>query len=144
MTMHLIRGMSSLNTKKRKSKMSAKRLKEVETEWRRYNKDMRRKSMHSCQFEKLEDYISYVSGNLKLKKKEFVPYEPKTTAPVSKQDYPSVSPKSPVHGIPEAGRRKESPKYTGDYIVGIATMHKSNAVPITNREQATEIARMAK
>ena len=122
--------------------MSAKRLKEVETEWRRYNKDMRRKSMHSCQFEKLEDYISYVSGNLKLKKKEFVPYESKTSVP--KSNYPSNTQKSPVHGIPEAGRRKESPKYTGDYIVGIATMHKSNAVPITNREQATEIARMAK
>jgi hypothetical protein len=65
-----------------------------------------------------------------------VPYEPTPTATVSKQDYPSVSTKSPVHGIPEAGRKKESPKYTGDYIVRIATMHKSNAVPITNQEQA--------
>ncbi len=100
--------------------------------------------MHSCQFDTLDEYVAYISGKLKPKKRKFVPYEPKTTAPVSKPDYPSVSPKSPVHGIPEAGRRKESPKYTGDYIVGIATMHKSNAVPITNQEQAIEIARMAK
>ncbi len=140
--MHLIRGMSSLNTKKRKAKKLD--MAKVEIKWRQYNKEMRRKHMHSCQFDTLDEYVAYISGKLKPKKKEFVPYEPKTTAPVSKPDYPSVSPKSPVHGIPEAGRRKESPKYTGDYIVGIATMHKSNAVPITNQEQAIEIARMAK
>ena len=142
MTMHLIRGMSSLNTKKRKAKKLD--MAKVEIKWRQYNKDMRRKHMHSCQFDTLDEYVAYISGKLKPKKRKFVPYEPKTTAPVSKPDYPSVSPKSPVHGIPEAGRRKESPKYTGDYIVGIATMHKSNAVPITNQEQAIEIARMAK
>ena len=140
--MHLIRGMSSLNTKKRKAKKLD--MVKAEVQWRQYNKDMRRKHMHSCQFDTLDEYVAYISGKLKPKKRKFVPYEPKTTAPVSKPDYPSVSPKSPVHGIPEAGRRKESPKYTGDYIVGIATMHKSNAVPITNQEQAIEIARMAK
>tara|TARA_B100000497_G_C7608372_1_gene365338 strand:- start:463 stop:867 length:405 start_codon:yes stop_codon:yes gene_type:complete len=134
--------MSSLNTKKRKAKKLD--MAKVEIKWRQYNKEMRRKHMHSCQFDTLDEYVAYISGKLKPKKRKFVPYEPKTTAPVSKPDYPSVSPKSPVHGIPEAGRRKESPKYTGDYIVGIATMHKSNAVPITNQEQAIEIARMAK
>jgi len=40
--------------------------------------------------------------------------------------------------------KKDSPKYTGTFIKGIATMHKSNAVPITNQQQATEIAQMAK
>ena len=35
-------------------------------------------------------------------------------------------------------------KYTGTYIIGIATCHKSNAIPITNQQQATEISRMAK
>jgi hypothetical protein len=38
--------------------------------------------------------------------------------------------------------KKESPKYTGDLVKGIATMHKSNAVPIINQEQATEISQM--
>lgn len=40
--------------------------------------------------------------------------------------------------------RKESPKYTGTLIKGIATMHKSNAVPVMNQEQAAEISAMAK
>ena len=40
------------------------------------------------------------------------------------------------------GTKKESPKYTGTLVKGIATMHKSNAVPIISQEEATDIARM--
>ena len=32
--------------------------------------------------------------------------------------------------------------YTGDKIIGIATMHKSNAVPVFSDEEAVEISRM--
>jgi hypothetical protein len=38
--------------------------------------------------------------------------------------------------------KKEPQKYTGTLIKGIATMHKSNAVPIINEEQAIEISKM--
>ena len=38
--------------------------------------------------------------------------------------------------------KKEPMKYTGTLIKGIATMHKSNAVPVINKEEATDIARM--
>ena len=38
--------------------------------------------------------------------------------------------------------KQEPQKYTGTLIKGIATMHKSNAVPIINDEQAVEIAKM--
>lgn len=37
---------------------------------------------------------------------------------------------------------KTSPKYTGDKIKGIGTMHKSNAVPVFSDEQARDIATM--
>lgn len=37
---------------------------------------------------------------------------------------------------------KESPKYTGDNMIGIAQMAKSNAVPIFNHEHIIEVARM--
>ena len=36
----------------------------------------------------------------------------------------------------------ETPEYTGTLIKGISTMHKSNAVPIINEEEAKEHARM--
>ena len=32
--------------------------------------------------------------------------------------------------------------YTGDKIIGIATLHKSNAVPVFSQEEAVEISRM--
>ena len=37
---------------------------------------------------------------------------------------------------------KASPIYTGTKVKGIATMHKSNAVPVFSDEEAVEIARM--
>ena len=33
--------------------------------------------------------------------------------------------------------------YTGDVVLGIATMHKSNAVPVISQKEAQEIARMS-
>lgn len=41
-----------------------------------------------------------------------------------------------------AVRTKEIPQYTGNKIIGIGTMHKSNAVPIFSDEQAVDISRM--
>lgn len=38
--------------------------------------------------------------------------------------------------------KKAAPVYTGDKIVGIGTMHKSNAVPIFSDSQAKEISSM--
>lgn len=35
-----------------------------------------------------------------------------------------------------------SPVYTGDKIVGISTMHKSNAIPVFSQEEAEDIAKM--
>ena len=37
---------------------------------------------------------------------------------------------------------KQPQQYTGDKIIGIGTMHKSNAVPIFNDEQAKDISTM--
>jgi hypothetical protein len=39
-------------------------------------------------------------------------------------------------------QRKESLKYTGTLVKGIATMHKSNAVPVIDEEQMKDISRM--
>lgn len=37
---------------------------------------------------------------------------------------------------------KQTPQYTGDKIIGIGTMHKSNAVPIFTDEAAKDISKM--
>ena len=41
-----------------------------------------------------------------------------------------------------AVRTRDIPQYTGTKIIGIGTMHKSNAVPIFSDEQAVDISRM--
>ena len=38
--------------------------------------------------------------------------------------------------------KKERMQYTGTLVKGIATMHKSNAVPVINQQEATDIANM--
>jgi hypothetical protein len=38
--------------------------------------------------------------------------------------------------------KKEENVYTGTEIIGIAQMHKSNAVPVRNKKSAEEVAKM--
>jgi hypothetical protein len=40
------------------------------------------------------------------------------------------------------GTAKQRHVYSGDYIIGIGQMHKSNGVPITRKEDAVAIANM--
>jgi hypothetical protein len=70
----------------------------------------------------------------------------------------NAKPKLPDYGVPKwasnnkqylskelilsSTERKERPKYTGTLVIGIATMHKSNAVPVIDQQQAIDIARM--
>lgn len=71
------------------------------------------------------------------KRLEFVAYSPAVTFTRETPNYPSLS-----NGIAGFAPKKEPQKYTGTLIKGIATMHKSNAVPIINKEQAEEISHM--
>jgi hypothetical protein len=51
-------------------------------------------------------------------------------------------PYSTNHNITGNTNRVSENVYTGTLIKGIATMHKSNAVPIINEKQAIEISKM--
>jgi len=129
MTMSLVGPyLTTTNYKKRKAKkITDKQRLKLEQDWRAHNKQMRRINCHSSQYDTLEEYIAYTRGEYKSKKK-----------PKKSDEYvspPSANYRSTAH-IPSLGDgvgtapKKEHPKYTGDLIVGIATMHKSNAVPV--------------
>ena len=45
-------------------------------------------------------------------------------------------------GSPTVCAAPEKKEYTGTLVKGIATMHKSNAVPVINQQEATDIANM--
>lgn len=138
--MHMVRGVQIHGSSKKK-KQKPLDMKAVEVEWRKYNKDMRRKNMHQLQFDSLNDYVAYKQGKYKPKqKKEFVQYEAPKPHVRNTTQYPSLKTSD---SIPESCARKETPKYTGDLLVGIGTMHKSNAVPIMRgTKQAEELAQM--
>ena len=148
--MHLARGLSTISTKKRKKKaLTQKDIERYTIEWRKHNKAMRRANNHSLQYNTVEDYISYVRGEYKAPVKSRGTYTPDTSWRRNDPKIPSAMEEAIKNGTfnrgCSGGTKKETPKYTGDLIVGIATMHKSNAVPVMRgTDQAKEIARMAK
>ena len=144
MTMHLVGPyMTTTNYKKRKKKeLTPNKLEALRVEWRQYNKRMRQQNMHSLQWDTFEDYLAYVQGNppKRTKEKEFKENAPVKSYERHTESYPSLQTSDT---IPGACAKRETPKYTGDLIVGIGTMHKSNAVPIMRgTKQAEELAKM--
>lgn len=139
MTMHLARGLSTINTRKPKQKKLTKAQQEkLITAHKAYNKDMKRLGLHSLMMT-LEQYELYVRGQYKPKEQpgEFKEY--KSNQSVNYRRTPHIPSLGTGIGV---ATRKESQKYTGTLIKGIATMHKSNAIPIINQEQAIEVSNM--
>ncbi len=63
----------------------------------------------------------------------------KLSAPVGRTTSNHIPSRNTGDGI---GNTKQIPQYTGTKIIGIGTMHKSNAVPIFSDEEAQDISRM--
>ena len=61
------------------------------------------------------------------------------TTPVGRET-PYIASRDTGHS--GAVRTKDIPRYTGTKILGIGTMHKSNAVPVFSNEEAHDIATM--
>jgi len=143
MTMHLVgpyMTTTQYSRKKKKKHMTVEKQEKLKIQWRKHNKDCRRRHIHSAQFEKFEDFVDYINGTYTApktttKRKSYEPPKVRET-----KDYPSLS-----NNVSGNGTRKEPMKYTGERkLLGIATMHKSNMVPIfeDQKEQAVEIAQM--
>ena len=148
MTMHLVRGMTSLNTKKaKKAKLTLGKIAKYEEQMRKHNKEMKRLMCPNL-IMNLQEYIDYCQGNYKPKSK---PVAVKTSW--EQEGYTRTTEHVPSHNSGSSFApctKKEPLQYTGKRrLVGIATMHKSNMVPIfaddddkTGSKQATEIATM--
>ena len=158
MTMHLQQGLSTINTRKRKlPKMTKAKMAELETDWRKHNKHCKRNHMHHFRYDTLEAYIEYRFGlKKKLDPRDRSLFKPRQveTNWRAEQDADHRE-KNPSRREPQMkdgtfntesmskGTKKEPMMYTGDLIQGIATMHKSNAVPVMKgTDQAKDIARM--
>jgi hypothetical protein len=156
MTMHLAQGLSTISTKKRKIKLTKAKIAELELRWREHNKRMKQSHMHHMRYKTLEEYIDYSYGNIKRpdprEYKNFKPRKIERNWRAQQDDdhrkkYPSLMEQQMKDGTynnsADGMRKKEPMKYTGNLITGIATMHKSNAVPVMKgTDQAKDIARM--
>ena len=144
MTMHLARGFSTLNTRKpQQQKLTQAQQEKLAEEHRLYNKRMRQAGRHSERMS-YEEYVDYVFGKKSTTKQEHMdPTTIKTFTPAAprytRQTVQYASLETQSRTIPAQPAKKE---YTGTLVKGIATLHKSNAVPVLGEEDATEIARM--
>jgi len=133
MSMHLVKGVYAPASKPKKVDLA-----QMEKDWRQHSKDMRKQNMPCLQFNTLQDYITYRTGKVNSKKKAFEAYVPEKTRLRDETRYPSrTSPNDPT-----AGLLKERQVYSGDYMIGIATMHKSNLVPVGRGDNPKDYATM--
>ena len=139
--MHMIRGVQVHGkSKSKKTELTKAKLEKLQVEWRQYNKKMRQNYAHDMQFKDFNDYVDYVHGKYKPKqKKEFKEYAPQKPHVRDTKSYPSLK---TSNTIPQSCAKPERKEYTGTLIKGIATMHKSNAVPVINQQEAEDIANM--
>jgi len=113
MTMHLVRGMSTTNNRKRKVRTKTAAVLEEERKTAKLLKSLGYDRNAATQYRSsIPDYK--VDTNIQ-------------TSDVI---------------VPMSGKRKEN-RYTGDELAGIGTLHKSNMVPVRkDSNDAKEIARM--
>jgi len=123
MTMHLVRGMTSINTKKRKAKKKSKRQLMNEQQ---HNKWLRKMGVHPDQ---LKEKNAQTSNRSVL----------------SVPDYSSSSNTLATSDVIPGGSTapKERQVYSGQRtLLGIATTHKSNMIPVFSKQDAKDISRM--
>lgn len=125
MTMHIVGPWLSTSGKKKgkqkfRSAEEAKRARELEKSWQ-------------------ELLMRQGADNKKQKavKQEVLKY--KLSAPVGRTTTNSIPSRNTGDGIASS---KKIPQYTGTKMLGIGTMHKSNAVPIFSDDEAKAISTM--
>jgi len=169
MTMHLEGPwLSTTSTKKKDTKITKAKQAELEAGWRERNQRLKEMSLPK---ETFEQYLEWVYGRGKKtsskKKQEARAISTKSSTKAQKVATPNVSGTSgiaitsgssgsstntqgvssqdtnrPREWITGPVASKPSPVYTGTKVLGIGTMHKSNAVPIFSDEEAIDISKM--
>lgn len=145
--------LSTTSTKKRAEKLTKAKKEELERDWRERNTRLKEMKLPKETFEQFLDWV-YGRGK-KEKSQEKNSKNSKTILATTKSknkisegtrrsgEASSTSvPKSLGSWVTGAVATKPSPTYTGTKILGIATMHKSNLVPVFSDEEAVDISKM--
>ena len=140
MSMHMEGpALTTTRTKKYKLKMTKTKRSQLEMDMFHYNKKQKRMGEPKVTF---DEYVDIRCGRVtkrKLHPSEQGEYNgPTYQAPIGRETkyYPSLN------SDRGSATKTETIKYTGTLIKGIATMHKSNAIPIIDEKQAQEVSKM--
>jgi len=142
MSMHMEGpALTTTRTKKYKLKMTKAKREMFEMDMFQYNKKQKRQGLPKITF---DEYVDMRCGRVPKK-----PYTPPSQQDQLDPNYLSIPKhRQTTRHIPSlnsgvgVATKTETIKYTGTLIKGIATMHKSNAVPVIDEEHAKEISKM--
>ena len=131
--MHMVMGLSSLNTRKRKLKITQQRMLELVEEHRLYNKKMKQ-SNNSDMMISFDEYLDWCFGKKKLpksSKSNFTPMDSMTITTTNK--YPShVSDKVDKYACSKMNDEYKH-KVSSNYVIGQA-YNKSGLQVLTKKE----------
>jgi hypothetical protein len=103
------------------------------SQWRDHNKWLKSRHLPTQTF---DEYLSVLCGKVSIPK-AFRPLQQSTTY---RRDTPTYKSVPMTNHVPA---KQEPMKYDGERrLIGIATMHKSNMVPVFDEESAKDLARM--
>ena len=130
MTMHLQQGLSTINTRKRKVKITKAKMADYEVRWRKHNKWAKQHNMPDLKYDTVHQYIDYCYGkspkkDVRLDRSVYTPEKSFAQQRIEEfnKKYPSasVSPKPSSDGTGEnAEWQKEKLKISSSYTVAPA------------------------
>jgi hypothetical protein len=137
MTMHLINGVCTLNTRKPKVKITKAKHQELVENHRKHNQFLKQIREKPITF---EQYVNYVYGKKEKQSKRVATYKPTTLQPHSSTaKYESIKDKP----SPNSCAKSAPMVYTGEQkLLGIATLHKSCLQPVFDADYAKDVAKM--
>ena len=131
--MHMVIGLSSLNTRKRKLKITKQRMSEIVEEHRLYNKKMKQ-SNNSDLMMSFDEYLDWCFGKKKLPKSSKSNFTPMSSMTVSTtKKYPShISDKVDKYACSKMNDEYKH-KVSSNYVIGQA-YNKSGLQVLTKKE----------
>jgi len=139
MSMHLVGPyLTTTNYRRRKTKATKSKQAQWHEDWQEKNRELKRQGRPKITYEQYVDELHGRVTKTKLRPSQQGVWTGNYQTPIGRE---SVAVPSKDTGQGQA--TLSAPKvYTGTKVKGIATMHKSNAVPVFSDEEATDISRM--
>lgn len=140
MTMHLVGPALSMNTTKKKKFKLTKQQREIwNLDWMAKNRELKRQGKPKISFEQFCDNRRGIVEKKRVHPSQMGTYNgPSYTVPPGRETphYPSLNSDQGV------AVKQERMVYTGDNMLGIGQLHKSNSVPVFRKEDAEDQAKM--